>query len=343
MALLTAAVLLTGLTTPSSALAADRVTDDGHVSQAAYTSVAASISDREDSDESTEIGVWRPRRRGRASAIRRTSTSGKRQAVTPAVRLQASPSTQRTSSADLDPIDPFDDPVGKLHPLKTTGREKRLHGAVANHHDFNDENPFPFEPADYEEESADYEDGFTDYQDQITDEGPEIPDLGSEGDPADDELAQGPGYIANDCRAPQDLKRIYEITNDIAATPGEFPPECTLGNEPYEPRNWAMTTYAWKASALCHKPLYFEQAALERYGHTWGPVAEPFVSGAHFFGSVLVLPYNMGLELPCECVYDLGYYRPGSCAPRMIYPVPLSLRGALFEAGAWVGGVYLIP
>jgi hypothetical protein len=51
----------------------------------------------------------------------------------------------------------------------------------------------------------------------------------------------------------------------------------------------------------------------------------------------------MGLETPCECVYPLGFYRPGSCAPYMIPCCPLSLRGALFQAGVMVGGVYVLP
>jgi hypothetical protein len=39
----------------------------------------------------------------------------------------------------------------------------------------------------------------------------------------------------------------------------------------------------------------------------------------------------------------LGYYRPGSCAPYYLDPIPLSVRAALFEAGAWVGGVAIFP
>jgi hypothetical protein len=42
-------------------------------------------------------------------------------------------------------------------------------------------------------------------------------------------------------------------------------------------------------------------------------------------------------------MYALGHYRPGNCAPYTIDPVPISLRGAAFEAGAWVGGVFIIP
>jgi hypothetical protein len=102
-------------------------------------------------------------------------------------------------------------------------------------------------------------------------------------------------------------------------------------------------TLTWKAAALCHKPSYFEQVQLERYGHTVGPVLEAPLAGAHFFGSVLLLPYQMGIHPPQECQYALGYYRPGSCAPWLLPPFPVSLRGGLIEAGAIVGGVFLIP
>jgi hypothetical protein len=51
----------------------------------------------------------------------------------------------------------------------------------------------------------------------------------------------------------------------------------------------------------------------------------------------------MGLCPPRECQYTLGYYRPGSCAPYMLDPLPISIRAALFEAGAWTGAAYLIP
>ena len=65
----------------------------------------------------------------------------------------------------------------------------------------------------------------------------------------------------------------------------------------FEPRCWPQITYTWKGSALCHKPLYFEEEQLERYGHTFG-IAQPVVSGAHFFGTLPVLPYKMGIEMP---------------------------------------------
>ena len=58
----------------------------------------------------------------------------------------------------------------------------------------------------------------------------------------------------------------------------------------------AHDLFTWKASGLCHKPLYFEDVQLERYGHSWNPVVQPFMSAAHFFVSVPLLPYKMGLQ-----------------------------------------------
>ncbi len=121
------------------------------------------------------------------------------------------------------------------------------------------------------------------------------------------------------------------------------PNECTFGDDVYLARNWTPSTLTWKATGVCHKPLYFEEPQLERYGHTTGHVVQPFLSGAHFFMNVVTLPYHAGINPPWECQYPLGYYRPGSCAPWLVPPVPLSVRGALWEAGVIAGGVAIIP
>jgi hypothetical protein len=136
-----------------------------------------------------------------------------------------------------------------------------------------------------------------------------------------------------------------DLSIAVSGRPGrDFPYECSIddGNL-YDGRCWDETTYMWKASAVCHKPLYFEDVALERYGHSWGPCLDPLVSGAHFFGRLPVLPYCMGLNPPNECMYALGYYRPGNCAPYLIPPVPISCRAAAVQAGVTTGTVFLIP
>jgi hypothetical protein len=145
------------------------------------------------------------------------------------------------------------------------------------------------------------------------------------------------------CPSPKDLKSINELTTNIKPPEGELPNDCSLGNAPFQWRAFGPTTFAWTASSLCHKPLYFEDVQLERYGHMCGPWIQPFASAAQFFCTIPVLPYEMGVELPNECVYTLGYDRPGDCAPYMLDPIPISVRGGLFEACGWVGGVFMFP
>lgn len=122
-----------------------------------------------------------------------------------------------------------------------------------------------------------------------------------------------------------------------------LPKECRLEQVAMAPRQWVPSAVTWKAPNLCHKPLYFEDINLERYGHTTGPFLQPIVSSAHFFANIAVLPYKMGIHPPNECQYALGYYRPGDCAPWIIPPVPISLRGAVSQAAAATTGFLLIP
>ena len=122
-----------------------------------------------------------------------------------------------------------------------------------------------------------------------------------------------------------------------------LPKECLIEQVAYAPRKWTPATMTWKASNLCHNPLYFEDVNLERYGHTRGPVLEPVVQSAHFFANIAILPYKMGVHCPRECQYALGYYRPGNCAPWIKPPVPISARGAISQAATMTGMFWLIP
>lgn len=123
---------------------------------------------------------------------------------------------------------------------------------------------------------------------------------------------------------------------------GAYPCSCRLPDEDHTARDYAQTVWEWNASAACHKPLYFEQQRLERYGHTI-PIAHYALTHAEFYATLPVLPYKMGMYPPWECRYALGYHRPGNCAPYLVPPVPLSWRGAAAQAGAVLGVNYIIP
>ena len=155
-------------------------------------------------------------------------------------------------------------------------------------------------------------------------------------------IVKGPVVPCDDLIA---LRSIREISHDIRPTQADIlPKECEIVSEPYYGRHFAQSCYMWKASALSTKAAYFEDTQLERHGHTLVcPALQPVVSGVKFFATVPLLPYKMGVTPPNECVYTLGHYRSGSCAPYMVEPFPISARGALFEAGAVAGAIVAIP
>lgn len=112
-----------------------------------------------------------------------------------------------------------------------------------------------------------------------------------------------------------------------------LPKLCSVGDRGSATRSWVGQTYTWKASNLCHKPLFFENVQLERYGHSHGPFSQPVHSVAHFFVSLATVPYQTAITPANECQYALGFYRPGNCAPWLKDPVPISLSGALRQVG----------
>jgi hypothetical protein len=107
-------------------------------------------------------------------------------------------------------------------------------------------------------------------------------------------------------------------------------------------RPWALSGYCWEGSGFYHWPLYFEETALERFGHEV-PLIQPVVTAAHFYATLPVLPYKIGAQYPWDCLYDLGYERPGNCVPYEWELPPPSARGGIFAGGIITGLIYAIP
>ncbi len=150
------------------------------------------------------------------------------------------------------------------------------------------------------------------------------------------------------------VRPIGEVGTWIASTDGEggIPFDHAAGYFNREPviegaamasRPWLAFSYCWTAPSICHRPLYFEEPNLERYGHSAGCLLQPAISGAHFFTNLAVLPYKMGQDRCHECVYTLGHYRPGSCAPWQTPDCRVEPDAIFFEGLAVSGIVLLIP
>ena len=111
----------------------------------------------------------------------------------------------------------------------------------------------------------------------------------------------------------------------------------------YEPRSFPEMTMAWEPTNFYFYPLYFSDPALERYGHSYPRVIQPMASIARFGAQFVLLPYQMAIIPPCKQEYPLGYYRPGECAPKLHYQLPLNAHAAVVEAAAVTGLFFVIP
>ena len=107
--------------------------------------------------------------------------------------------------------------------------------------------------------------------------------------------------------------------------------------------DWDVTNYHWSATCMRHRPLYFEEINAERYGYTVSYTLQPVISAARFFATIPALPYKMAIQHPRDCIYTLGNYRPGSCAPRRWNRLPWQLTAGVVEVGFIAGMILLIP
>ena len=99
---------------------------------------------------------------------------------------------------------------------------------------------------------------------------------------------------------------------------------------------WPEVEFAWEAPELFYQPLYFDDAPLERYDQTSCRPLQPAVSGAHFFGTMLLMPYRLIENHPYGYISQLGYYRQGGPAPPVGHRVRLSIDPRwLHASGYW--------
>jgi hypothetical protein len=73
--------------------------------------------------------------------------------------------------------------------------------------------------------------------------------------------------------------------------------------------------FAWAAPNIRYQRLYFEDVPLERYGQTPCGLRQTILSGAHFYKSAILLPYQAISHPPKDCDWPLGFCRPGAETP----------------------------
>jgi len=123
--------------------------------------------------------------------------------------------------------------------------------------------------------------------------------------------------------------------------PSDFDERLEAGE--YIARQTSPTVLQWAPSNLWYYPLYFEDPALERYGHSYHPLVQPFASTGRFATQLAGLPYQMALHPVHSKQYPLGYYRPGEPAPKKFYQIPFNEEATLLEVATIAGLILIFP
>ncbi|MGH7128828.1 MAG: hypothetical protein ACREIV_09680 [Planctomycetaceae bacterium] len=141
-----------------------------------------------------------------------------------------------------------------------------------------------------------------------------------------------------------DIRGSAGLTPESAANPAaeEFSRYGVVFAPQGDVREWLAHTFHGQASSFCHRPLYFEELYVERYGHSLGHL-QPFASAAHFYGTVPLLPYKMWIEPPWECVYTMHHMRVDTCGPPAPPRPPFRLDAAAVQAGVTAGLILVVP
>lgn len=177
--------------------------------------------------------------------------------------------------------------------------------------------------------------------------------------PRDSAPAEDPQALPSGLIEGEDFKPIGAITTRVAPLPASSDAD----TPDLMPTNYAARAFArhgqaqyrsepimpWRAYGapsvtqnFCHRPLYFEEINVERYGYSAG-LMQPAVSAGRFFATIPLLPYKMAVERPTVCRVDGSPYPPGANAPRHRQLPPARVGPALIEAAAIIGMIALIP
>ncbi|GAB5403690.1 MAG: hypothetical protein Aurels2KO_19210 [Aureliella sp.] len=137
--------------------------------------------------------------------------------------------------------------------------------------------------------------------------------------------------------------RVSDVSTDKIGS-GRVPPAGELPGGQIGLPDGVMRGASWKCvhwapSSICHYPLYFEDAMLERHGHEKYCRLQPLISGAKFFAAIPLLPYKQALQGPAQPVYTLGHYRAASPAPALRQRLPWDRNAAAIEA-LTLGGLF---
>jgi hypothetical protein len=131
------------------------------------------------------------------------------------------------------------------------------------------------------------------------------------------------------------FRRITDLGVSIAPPPGRLPDTISTPPTFQEPGTaiaglqyrYGLQPFFWESSALCHRPIYFEDWRLERAGRAYPPLVQFPLSAGLYYSRFPAVPALVALHPPWKCVYTLGYGRPSTELVGHPVPFPLEWTG----------------
>ncbi len=179
------------------------------------------------------------------------------------------------------------------------------------------------------------------------------PEMSLHAQPGDEEAAKEPAFLQPPPKEllQRGLQPLSTLLPDTRVRGGLLPPDASeglfdksrIGQSTLRDEDWTRQEFHWVATCNRYRPLYFEDAMLERHGQSRHPLVQPVMSGTRFFLTFPTLPYAVMVDSPRPARSVLGHFRPGSGAPLLLQRPPLQADAGMFEAGMVVGLIFLIP
>jgi len=144
----------------------------------------------------------------------------------------------------------------------------------------------------------------------------------------------------SDINPQNDFDRDTEIKQYAAEKAREF--NVRFGGDTYVPRNFPDMGVCWTAPHTKYYPLYFEDPALERYGHTHHNLIQPIISSARMSGQLVMMPYQLAMVRHGNCTRRWAGTDRATWYRNYVI-VPMEHQAALVEAAAVTGFIYVIP
>jgi hypothetical protein len=140
--------------------------------------------------------------------------------------------------------------------------------------------------------------------------------------PEPSEPATTEAQIAGDCEQVPPDPPLSALSADISprkdgqiVSSDQLPTDCAkfaLGSAPAQMllpsgRCEPSACELLQLARFCHRPLYFNDECLERYG-VRSCCCQPAASAARFYGGALLMPIRMLQQCPCDCVSTPACY-----------------------------------